>query len=225
MNHPAQLRPEGQVAGSDCQIFDLSLKGVKLAAKVKLAVDRFVQLCIVLHPEFTINAEVWVAWSRPAGRHTVYGLYFHRIKDADKELIYRFFCRFFPERIKQQMRNGLHRKEENMQEEKVDDRRIFSRFPARMPLRLLRADDDHQIEAETSDISAKGIGLLSAEEVNPDSELEVWLQVTDKGEPFYSRGRVVWVRTADPGMFRMGINLEKADLVGLSHVLRQAKTL
>jgi hypothetical protein len=27
MNHPAQLRPEGEINGSECHIFDLSLKG------------------------------------------------------------------------------------------------------------------------------------------------------------------------------------------------------
>jgi hypothetical protein len=73
---------------------------------------------------------------------------------------------------------------------------------------------------QTADISAKGIGLVADVELAPNTPLEMWLEIPDKGEPLYTRGEVVWSKMMEPNKFRIGVNLEKADLMGLSRVLR-----
>jgi len=75
-------------------------------------------------------------------------------------------------------------------------------------------------EAQVQDISAKGIGLITKEELSPHTPLELWLEIPDKGEPLYSRGEVAWTKKLEPDKYRVGVNLEKADLMGLSRVLR-----
>jgi hypothetical protein len=48
----------------------------------------------------------------------------------------------------------------------------------------------------------------------------MWLKVPDKGEPLYLRGEVVWSRLEEADKYHCGVNLEKADLMGISRVLR-----
>jgi hypothetical protein len=100
------------------------------------------------------------------------------------------------------------------------DRRIFERFAVKFPLRFLDLDSNSQALVETEDVSAKGMGLLTHEELRPHTPLEMWLEIPDKGEPLYSRGEVAWSEEIEPNKYRVGVNLEKADLMGISRVLR-----
>ena len=238
MNHPASLLLEGAVAQACCNILDLSLKGVQLAFPLKLDRDKFVRMRLILASDIHLNFEAWVAWHKiPREGVNTYGLYFTKISDSDKEKIYQFICRFYPSHIKQQIceivpsntwpyRTGQcalsGQGGEIMEEKKSQDRRIFDRFPTRMPLRFLDAGANLEGIAETCDVSAKGIGFLSSQQIAPRSPLEVWLEIPDKGEPLYARGEVAWSKYLEPNKYRIGINLERADLMGLSRVMRAA---
>jgi hypothetical protein len=81
-------------------------------------------------------------------------------------------------------------------------------------------DTGSEGQAMTLDISAKGIGLVSGFALKPRAALEMWLEVSDKQEPIYTRGEVVWSEKAESGNFTAGINLEKANLMDLSRLLR-----
>ena len=74
--------------------------------------------------------------------------------------------------------------------------------------------------ASTQDVSAKGLGLLTNEELKLHTALEIWLEMKDKGEPLYTRGAVVWVKTVDVNNYKLGVKLEKADLMGISRVFK-----
>lgn len=102
----------------------------------------------------------------------------------------------------------------------LKDKRIFARFTATFPLRFLNLDANNEGEAQTQDISAKGIGLVTAEQLRPHTSLEMWLSIPDKGEPLYTRGEVVWSKRLEVNKYRAGVELEKADLMGMSRVLR-----
>ena len=104
----------------------------------------------------------------------------------------------------------------------MEDRRIFERFASRIGLRYLDLNSNQEGKAQANDISAKGIGMEASEELVPHTPLEMWLEIQDKGEPLYTRGEVVWSRMVEPNKYRVGVNLEKADLMGLSRVLRTA---
>ncbi len=107
-----------------------------------------------------------------------------------------------------------------MQSVDFEDRRIFERFAVKFPLRFMRVGSENTAEALTYDISAKGIGLVFKEELEQDADLEIWLDIPDQVGALYARGRVVWVGSASSDGYRAGINLEKADLMGVSRALR-----
>jgi hypothetical protein len=104
----------------------------------------------------------------------------------------------------------------------MEDHRIFDRIPVKFPLRYLEPRSGRESQAQTQDISAKGIGLVADAGLSRKDSLEMWIEIPDKGEPLYTRGDVVWSQMVGPNKFRVGVNLEKADLMRLSRVLRVA---
>jgi hypothetical protein len=100
------------------------------------------------------------------------------------------------------------------------DRRVFERFKTRLPVRFIDLKRNREGAAYTYDVSAKGLGLVSQVEVNPYTPMELWLDMPDKGEPLYTRGEVVWSTPITTNSWRVGINLERADLMGMSRALR-----
>lgn len=107
-----------------------------------------------------------------------------------------------------------------MDENNYSDRRIFERLPIKLSLKYLDLRSNRENTVETQDISAKGLGLVTNEELKPFTPLEIWLNMPDRGEPLYTRGEVVWSSRVTPGQFRAGVRLEKAELMGLSRALR-----
>jgi hypothetical protein len=101
------------------------------------------------------------------------------------------------------------------------DRRVFERFEVNLPARFIDLRQNQEGQAKAYDVSAKGIGFLFHQEVKPLTALEIWLDLPDKGSPLYTRGRVVWTMQVEPQLWRAGISLEKAELMGLSRIFRR----
>jgi len=102
----------------------------------------------------------------------------------------------------------------------MDDRRVFARIDAKFPLRFLDPVNGREGNAETFDISANGIGFVSREDLSANTRLELWLDIPDQHEPLYTRGEVVWSQAlSGTPQQRIGIHLEKAELMGLARVL------
>jgi hypothetical protein len=102
----------------------------------------------------------------------------------------------------------------------MDDRRVFERIDIKLPVRFLDPSSGREGKADTSDISANGLGLIINENLPTSTDLEVWLGIPDKHEPLYTRGQVVWSEPlSGTGAYRTGIRLEKAELMGLARVL------
>ncbi|MFA4984872.1 MAG: PilZ domain-containing protein [Candidatus Omnitrophota bacterium] len=100
------------------------------------------------------------------------------------------------------------------------DRREFSRFSVELRLKFFDAANNKAGEAQANDISAKGIGIFTNEDIPAESKLEMWLEVPYKEEPLYIKGKVVWSKAVDNNKYRVGISLDRTDLVGVSHILR-----
>lgn len=101
-----------------------------------------------------------------------------------------------------------------------NDRRVFARIRKTLPIRFLASGQDEECNAETVDISAHGIGIESQEKLSPQTRLEMWLELPGNRGPFYTRGEVVWSRPlTDTTKHRTGIQLEKAELMGLAPIL------
>lgn len=107
----------------------------------------------------------------------------------------------------------------------MEDRRIFARIDARMPLRFLEPVSGREGEAETVDISANGVGFITNERLSAQTAIEMWLKIPDQHAPFYTRGQVVWSKDLYPleAKQRVGVCLEKAEFMGLGRTLRIKK--
>jgi hypothetical protein len=101
-----------------------------------------------------------------------------------------------------------------------EDRRIFARFTAELSLQYANENSTKQFQAVTRDVCAKGIGIFTNERLTPDSYLTISLKMPDNSKDFSTRGRVIWSEQIEPDKYRVGIDLEKAELMGISIVLR-----
>ena len=100
-----------------------------------------------------------------------------------------------------------------MAEAEVTNKRAFRRIPTELPLRFLNLAENKWRLTKTCDISAQGIGLISEEELPRQASIETWVSLPDVAEPLYSRGRVAWSEKLSPDKYRVGINLEKPNLL------------
>ena len=100
-----------------------------------------------------------------------------------------------------------------MAELAVSNRRAFRRIPTELPLRFFHPQENKWRLVKSCDISAQGIGLINSEELPLESTLETWISVPEVADPLYSRGRVVWSEYLAPNSYRVGLRLEKPDLI------------
>lgn len=102
----------------------------------------------------------------------------------------------------------------------MEDRRVFARMDARFPVRYMDTSSGQEGKADTIDVSANGLGLVTQESLALRTPLELWLGIPDQHEPFYTRGEVVWSQShSASGNYRLGVRLERAELMGLARVL------
>lgn len=214
---PAQIRHEAEEECFSCRVKDISFKGLSVVSKEKLTKDACVKLQVSFEAGITFKFEAWVCWHKGYGETNCYGMYFTRIDDATKEGIFRFIKRNMSQEVSKAWFGEGVKKEGG---EKMEDKRIFERFEKKLPLRFLDLNLFREGSALTRDISAKGVGFNSDIELKTNTPLELWVDVDNKGEPLYARGQVAWSQMCEGGLCRVGVNLEKANLMGLSRILR-----
>jgi hypothetical protein len=215
---PAQIKLTGAERFVTCHVDDISMMGVKFSFPLKLPEDKFIKLTLALSDSFVLNIEAWVGWHKYNEGVNTYGLFFTRITDSDKEKIYRYITEHHREELEKAWWQDFDGQEKP--ETPVEDKRIFQRFPVKLPVRLLDVSSGKESAALTDDVSAKGIGILSKEELKAHTPVEIWLQIPDNREPVYTRGEVIWSALSGKDGYRAGVSLEKADLMGLSRILR-----
>ena len=102
----------------------------------------------------------------------------------------------------------------------MEDRRVFARINTRLPVKFLDPSSGREGKADTINISANGLGLVTNESLSMMTPLEMWLGIPDQHEPLYTRGEVVWSEPLPgTGGHQVGVRLEKAELMGLARVL------
>lgn len=102
----------------------------------------------------------------------------------------------------------------------MEDRRVFARIATRLPVKFLNPVSGMEGRADTVDISANGLGMVTNESLSARTPLEMWLDIPDQHEPLYTRGEVVWSTVlSETEKQRVGVRLEKAELMGLARVL------
>lgn len=209
-------------AAFPCRVLDIGCKGARVRLEERLPKDQTLHMLLLFDGIFRINVSFWVVWSRETKRGNWYGIYFKPLRDDDKQELIRFLGAVLPdaapERCPEEEEEIWVQKRQRGGTE-MEDRRIFARLPVRLRARYLNLDDNAEAEATTIDVSAKGVGLQLAQQVPLNAKLELWLHVPDQGSPVYTRGEVVWCERRG-AQYRCGIDLEHAELMGLSRLLR-----
>jgi len=222
--HKARLKQEGAQVWVDCYIIDINFKGMQVALPIGLQRDVFIRMQIALSEDCTVELEAWAAWRKAVYNLNLHGLYFTKIKDEDKEKIYQFTRTHVPQQANQKWWQRLNFGVESISgPNKEPDKRIFRRFEAVFPVRILDEIDSREGRGRTADISAKGVGIMIGVQLKVRTPLELWIEPPDEMDPLYTRGEVAWSMPTGVNEYRTGVNLEKADLLGLSRLLRQAK--
>lgn len=214
----AGLKFEVQEQPVQAKVRDLSLKGLYLVSPEALKKDTCLRLHLSFEQGLNIRVEAWVCWHKPHGGVNCYGLYFTKIDDATKESIFKFLRKNYSDDLKAKW-FAEEKKNTTKGGEEMEDKRIFERFSTALSVKFLDAQANREGTAIARDVSAKGIGLVTDEELRPETALELWLQMPDQGEPLYARGEVAWC-AASGACFRAGVNFEQANLMGLSRLLR-----
>jgi len=236
INQQARLKLEQAGEEVFCQVRDINYKGMGVVSGVKLPQDIAVRVNLKLSGECTFDAEVWVAWVKVVDGVNHYGLYFSRLRDADKENIYSFVQQnlskamvrnWWPEAGPPPVTDAASGRPvaaesplEEQDKEPAEDHRIFERFPVNLSARYLNLDTGEEGTVNTQDVSAKGLGLAISEALKLHTALEIWLEIKNSGDPLYTRGEVVWVKKTEDGSYKLGVELEKADLMGISRVFK-----
>ena len=102
----------------------------------------------------------------------------------------------------------------------MEDRRVFTRIETRLPLRFKDLNQGKEGTAETINISANGLGLVTNGNLTIKTSVEMWIYIPDHHEPLHTRGEVVWsTDLADTKYRRIGVRLEKEELMGLARAL------
>jgi len=102
INRQVKIKLAGAESYADCFVRDINLKGAQISLAIKLPKDTFQRLSLLLTDDFVLNVEVWVVWQKTIEERNVYGLYFSKIQDSDKERIYQFIRQYFSGQLKQQ---------------------------------------------------------------------------------------------------------------------------
>jgi hypothetical protein len=191
-----------------------------------------------------LNSDIiksWVQWHKSMQEKNIYGLSFLTLREPDKEEISNFVYRKQHRQTDGQEPTStiigpasdhyhsaaslLNRGEQEggggMPGGDFEDKRIFERLTVNLPVRFLDVSSNKEGVGKTEDISAKGLGFNTDEQLLPMTPLEMWVELPGKGESLYTRGEVVWSRVSG-NKYRAGINLERADLLGMSRLLRVA---
>ena len=86
------------------------------------------------------------------------------------------------------------------------------------------AFEDEIVPAETSDISAAGLGLITEKKLLPGIELDICLRMRDNGEEINLKGKVIWTSLSVTGKYKVGVKLEERQLKPIPLVLRVLKS-
>ena len=103
----------------------------------------------------------------------------------------------------------------------MEDRRTFARIEIKLPLKFVDPLGNKTGEGQTLNISADGMGFLTKEKLPEEMPIEIWLDIPDHHGSLYARGEIVWKQALINGSEkqRLGIHLDKEDLLGLARIL------
>ncbi len=102
IKRPAKVRIEDHLNFEDCYIDDLNFKGLRMSLSERLPLDSSVRMTLSFTDSLDFEVEAAIPWTRESEGRYIYGLLFTRIKDVDKERIYKYIYSNCFEQLKNQ---------------------------------------------------------------------------------------------------------------------------
>ena len=109
------------------------------------------------------------------------------------------------------------REEKKLDEKRGEDRRLFARIRAEVLLRCLEKQQEKV--GITMDISAQGLGMVSTEWFKPSAQVEIYLKFPCTRDELVTSGKVVWCQKTANNRYRVGILLEKPELMAVAQLI------
>lgn len=107
----------------------------------------------------------------------------------------------------------------------MEDRRMFERFTIDLPVKFIDLKNNKEGTGRMVDLSASGGGMIiTREQINPESHLDIWFSSDREKEPVHLSGKVVWSSMSEPELCKLGIQFEKVDFIRISQVLKLTET-
>jgi Tfp pilus assembly protein PilZ len=100
------------------------------------------------------------------------------------------------------------------------EKRKLVRFLIAIPLKHLKLSLKDLSSSFTHDISAQGIGLITAEELPINTPLFLCLKIPDNGEEIPLEVEVIWSARMESSRYRSGLRLRNNQIKPIPLVLR-----
>ena len=121
---------------------------------------------------------------------------------------------------RQNISNHCITKNQTMNEWESKERRSYVRFPVSIPLMYLTIRSLKGAWVNTFDLSSKGMGLETKEQLSPGVTVDVQLCMPDNGERIITTGKVIWNNCLSPARYRVGVALDAPELKPIPLILR-----
>jgi uncharacterized Zn finger protein len=79
------------------------------------------------------------------------------------------------------------------------------------------------LTVSSHDVSTRGVGIVSGEQLHAGDIVEVSFIIPDKGEQITAKGMVVWASAIGPNRYRIGISVSGQEINPISLVLRSIR--
>ncbi len=102
--------------------------------------------------------------------------------------------------------------------ENGSERRLFERFPTRLPAKFKDTRNDFGTTVSLRDASAQGLRLISRERLFLHDSISIEVKLPDSNNIMSLRGEVVWAKRFEDLFWNIGLKFYKIDFVALSRL-------
>lgn len=94
-----------------------------------------------------------------------------------------------------------------MQDSGFQEKRNAYRFLVANPLTYFRSPSSDSNNAQSRDISTKGLGLVVKEEIAPKTTLDILIDMPESNEKIHIKAEVIWSNKIESNKYRIGVCL------------------
>lgn len=99
------------------------------------------------------------------------------------------------------------------------ERRLFDRLDARFPTRFRDSSIDYGTDVFLKDFSATGVRITTRQQMFIDDIISLDIKMPDGLAPVSLNGRVRWVRQVMSGVWEVGVEYHRVELMRLHRLM------